>query len=704
MIFSYNWLQSFFRKKLPPPRKLAELLTLHSFEVQEIEKRDKDFVLDLDVTPNRASDCFSHLGIAREISAIIPNSKFKIPNSRRRPKYSSVSVEDLVEIEIENKNDCPRYCARIIQGVKIQASPKWLQERLIACGMQPINNIVDATNYVMLELGQPLHAFDLDKIEISNLKSQMPARIATRSVAGGSNLKKKIIVRRAKKGEKIEALDGKIYELNKDILVIADAKDPIAIAGIKGGRKAEITSETTNILIESANFNPHLIRRASKQLKLKTDASFRFEHGLDPNMAGIAIDRVTRLIQEIAGGKILKGKIDHYPNKVKPWRIYLNPKKVHSLLGVQIKEKEMKDILKRLGLTIKGKSRGYLIVEVPTFRKNLEIEEDLIEEIGRIFGYQKIKPIMPAIQITLPEKNLEIYWENKIKKLFKELKFCEVYNYSFIGKKDAVLYPKSQLVELENPISEEFQYLRPTLLINLLKNAKENLKYFSDFQIFEIGKVFRKERGKILEKRMLSGLITANSEEGFFYLKGLIDTILRKLGISDFYFDQYQQTPEDSLISFWHLNKSAEIKIANQEIGFLGEISLRILDYYHIKKRIYAFDIDFEKLLQFVNEEQEYIPISKYPSAVRDIAVLVPLNTKVAEVMNVIYRAGGKFLRDIDLFDIYVGENIPEGKKNLAFHLIFQAEDRTLQSEEIDRFMAKIIEEIEKNVEWEVRK
>jgi len=704
MIFSYNWLQSFFEKRLPNPKKLGELLTLHSFEVQKIEKRGNDWVFDIDVTPNRA-DCFSHLGMAKECGAIL-NSKLKtqkstfVPSSGRgKPqlKTKNLDIKNFITIEVKSKTDCPRYTAKVILGVKVKPSPRWIQERLISCGLQPINNIVDATNYVMLEVGQPLHAFDLDKIkganskQIPNPKSQIPNNV------------KKIIIRRARKGEKIKTLDDKIYILNENILVIADKESPIAIAGIKGGKKAQISEETKNILIESANFNPVLIRKGQRELKLKTDASFRFEHGLDPNMTEMALLRVTSLIQEIAGGKVLAGEVDYYPQKVKPRTVNLNIKKLQKVLGIEIPPNKVLEVLKRLGLEIKKRKKDIIVVGIPTIRKDLQIEEDLIEEVGRIYGYEHITVNPPKTLLKLPEKEDALVWASKVRRILKELGFVEVYNYSFISEQDKQKLDLVKLIELENPISDEFKYLRPSLLINLIKNIQENQKNFKQFKLFEIGKIFYQQKEKLFEKKMLSGVIFGE-KDGFYLIKGIIDSLLEQLGVSDVFYDEYQPTPEDSLCSFWHIRKSAEIKVSNKEIGFLGEISKKVTSLYDIHSEIYAFDIDFDKLSKLASEEQEYLPISKYPAAVRDIAILTPLNTKVADVMNAIYGAGGKLLKDVDLFDIYMGEEIPDGKKNLAFHLIFQSDQKTLSSEEVDKLFTKIIQALEENPEWEVRK
>jgi phenylalanyl-tRNA synthetase beta chain len=664
MKFSHNWLQSFFDKKLPRPEKLAEVLTMHSFEVEDVEKFGKDFVLDIDVLPNR-TDCYSHFGMAREISAILglklKEEKWKLDEDK------NLKAENFASIKIVS--GCNRYSARIIFDAKVGESPDWIKERLEVCGIKPINNVVDITNYVMLELGQPLHAFDLEKIE-----------------------GKKIIVRFAKKGEKILTLDDEEYDLDKDILVIADSKKPIAIAGIKGGKETGISEKTKVILLESANFDPITIRRASIKLDLKTDASMRFSHGLDPNLTEIAANRAAYLISEICGGKAAKGILDYYPEKVFPKKIKLEIGKVESLLGTKIPKQKILKILKSLGFKVNQK----LIVEVPTFRRDVLIQEDLIEEIGRIYGYEKIEKKFPVSALVPPKKNPAIFWENFVKDVLVSLGFTEVYNYSFLSKEDIENFGfEKEAIEIENPASAFYQFLRPSLIPGLIKNVQKNQTEFSEIKIFEIGRIFKSKK----EKKALAGVITG---EKFFEAKGVIDTLLKKMGISNFYFDFYEPTPEESKISIWQIKKSAEIKINGDEVGFLGEISRKILEKYKIKDEVVAFDIDFEKLTNLATEEHEYEPFSIYPAIIRDISVLVPKDVLVEDVMNVIEETAGKLIRDIDLFDIY--EEIEEDRKSLAFHIIFQLKDRAILPEEVENGFQKIVENLEKNPNWEVRK
>lgn len=700
MVFSYSWLQSFFNKKLPKPEKLAELLTMHSFETtcQRTtnsasslgKKANQEAILDIDVLPNRGSDCFSHLGIAREISAILNYplnfSWEKITDFKEDP---NLKTKNFIKVKIKSPQACLRYTARIIFDVKVGPSPKWIREKLIVCGLRPINNIVDVANYVMLEIGQPLHAFDFDKIEKAK--------------------KREIIVRKAKKGEKITTIDDEKYDLDENILVIADTKDPLAIAGIKGGKKAEIDKKTKTVILESANFTPQAIRQSSKRIDLKTDASWRFEHGIDPNLTEWAINRATSLIQQIGGGRVSQGLIDFYPKKIFPKKVLLPLREVEELLGVKISEKKVEDILKRLEFKISKRSfskkfpqKHLLEIEVPTFRLDIAISEDLIEEIGRIYGFEKIPPLFPPAILIPPKKNFELFWERLAREILKEAGLVEVYNYSFIGEKEKAIFQFKEIIELENPTSADFKYLRPSLLPNILKNFQKNQKLFQEIKIFELGKIFKwikKGRG-IEEKKMLTGAIRG---EAFFEAKGIVDFLFQKMGIPGVWYDQFQPTPEDTEILIWHPTRCAEIKVGDQEIGFLGEISPKILEALKINGKVVLFDLDFEKLSKLAFEKTIYQPISPYPAAIRDISILVPRKVLVEEVMNEIERSGGEVIADVDLFDIYEGEELPGGMKNLSFHLIYQAKDHVLSSEEIDRVQQKIIEAVEEKG-WEVRK
>lgn len=679
MKISYNWLKEYV-SKLPKPEKLADLLTMHSFEVKEIQKTGKDWILDIDVLSNRAHDCLSHIGVVRECAALL-GFKFQVSGFRLN-EDKKLQAKDFISVEIKDVELCPRYCARIITDIKIGSSPKWLKEKLESIGQQPINNVVDAANFVMFETGQPLHAFDADKLN-----------------------GKKIIVRRAKKGEEIITIDGEKYELNNDILVIADLDEPLAIAGIKGGKKAGINKNTKTIILESANFNLNNIHASSRKLGLQTDASLRFEHGLDPNLALEAIDRVAGLICKVAGGKIARGAVDIYPRKLKPRKISLKIAKVNSLLGVEIPEKEIIRILNLLGLKTK-KIGIQLLVEIPTRRLDIELPEDLVEEIGRIYGYEKI-PSKPPIGILVsPKVDDLLRLRNKVKDILESLGLVEVYNYSFIGEGDLekIKASPNDYIELENPLSADLKYLRQDLIISLLRNVKDNFRYFNEIRLFELGKIYL-AKPKVGEKLMLGGVL-GKKEKGsnlFYEAKGIVDGLLNKLGIAGQWYDDFQQTPEYGEKKIWHPKISAEIKLDNQEIGFLGEINPEILSKFGIKGQVAAFNIDFELLIKLVSEELIYQPPSKYPAAVRDIAVLVNPEDRVTHVLNVINSAGGELVSDVDLFDMYEGEGIPEGKKNLAFHIVYQSNSRTATDAEVNVIHNSIVKALERKG-WEVRK
>jgi len=841
MKVSFNWLKDYIDIKIPLP-KLADILTMRSFEVAAVEKVGSDYVMDIEVLPNRAHDCLSHIGVAREISALL-ETKLKIKETKVKEDKKS-SVKNYLAIKIEEPELCRRYVGRVILGVKVGPSPKWLKDRLEAIGQKSINNIVDAANYAMFEYGQPLHAFDLDKVESVKFpisKSQFP---------------KKITVRKARKEEKIVTLDGETYILDENMLVIADGPpaggEPLAIAGIKGGRKAEIDKNTKNIILESANFEPANIRRTSRALGLRTESSLRFEHEISSRLAEVAVERLAELIAAVAGGKIAKGKIDEYVKKPIPYFIAIRPGEVERILGAEIPEKEIVEIFKRLGFeakkispleiilkTAKGllgkpykygasvsfdapnlfdcssfvsfcfsragiqlhrlsveqfiydgvaadktellpgdlvfskgkkpyfyketpkgvghvgiylgngkvvhasSSRGVvieplakslafkewrgakrilterndlLLTKIPPERLDLRIKEDLIEEIARIHGYENIPSKLPLASLAVPKRNDLLFWERMAKDALSGAGFDEIYNYSFVGEKDIenAGFNPAKIAFLLNPVSDEKKFLRPALLINLIKNVGNNFRFFDEARMFEIGKIFRKN-AEIGEKRMLAGVIahkTTNRKGREFYeLKGVIDALFDGLGIAEHW---YAESPEyvrgndfeprsgEAPRGFWKEGGSAEIKVGDKHVGYLGEITPLVLEKYDIKTPVAGFEIDFEALASLAEEEQVYYPISKYPAIVRDLAILLPLEIRVEEALNVIENVGGPLLQDADLFDMYEGENLPGGMKSLAFRLIFQSKERTLSDKEVGDITAKIINAIRQEG-WEVR-
>ena len=680
MLFSYNWLQSFFKESLPKPEKLAEILTMHSFEVESVVKQGNDFILNIAILPNRAQDCSSYQGLAREVGVLLNKKPKKLEQEKLVVEKGGIGP---VKIEVRSPSIVPRYTAILIEGIKIKKSPDWLKDNLEAVGIRSINNIVDLTNWIMLEIGQPLHAFDYDKI-----------------------FGKKMRVRMARAGEKVITLDGKTHKLDDGAIIIEDQERLIDLAGIMGGKVSEINSETKNIVLQAANFDRKSIYITAKKLHQQTQASDIYSEGLDPNLTKPALERAYFLLNKLGGGKI-RQVVDIYPKKTKPRKVKINIEYFSSLLGRRIPLKRITDILKSLEFKTK-QIKEDLLVEIPFFRPDIALREDLVEEVGRVYGYEAIEPCFPVSSLTPPRRNLNLFWESKAKDALKEASFNEVYNYSFFGDKEAKSfgYSQEELIEIKNPTNIEQKYLRATLIPNLLKIVQKNHNLnFKEIRIFELGKIFIKKG--LGEKRMLSGLISTlqnKKNEGFYELKGVVEILLEKLGIADVWYDEFKATPEDTKKTIWNRKKCAEIKSGDEEIGFLGEIVSTIRKNLEVPENVFVFDLDFEKLSKLASEEQEYRPISQYPSAIRDLAILVPPEVKVDDVLNIMETAGGKLVRDIDLFDMYEGENLPEGKKNLAFHIIYQAEDRTLKSSEINKLHQKIVKALEKNPGWEVRK
>lgn len=676
MIISYSWLNSFFKKPLPRPDKLAELLTLHSFENESVEAIKNDWILNLDVLPDRAGDCLSHLGIARECFAITglhfvePVIKFKESKTNKIDKYLEVEVKDV---------NCRRYSCKMIRGVKVEPSPKWIQEKLQACNINPINNIVDATNYVMLELGQPLHVFDYDKIA-----------------------EKKIIVKKAKPGELIGLLKGDEVALDKTMMTISDTEGVLAIAGIKGGKKAEVDEKTCNIVIESANFNAKLISQTARKLNIRTDASIRFENNIDPNLTQLALDRVVTILMQITPGEVLVGTIDIYPDKVHPLKLRLSLEKLSTVLGVVIAKKDLELIIKRLNFKITQETAKYLTIEVPTARQDIILEENLIEEIGRIYGYEKINPILPCNEIIPAKKDINLYWQDKVRDIMKNLSWIEVYNYSFIGEEEKKHYSLDP-ISINNPVSVYFKYIRPTLMPHLIKNCFTNLNEFQEVSVYEISKVFSKSEKKFHEARRFSGVACFNDKNvqlSFQKMKGVIEYLLRELGISKVVFVKITKD------GFWENGNAVNILIEKEKIGSFGQVSMELVEELGSDKTLMGFDFDFDAVLKCATEEREYRKISNHPPAIRDISGL--LNEDVSEEM--INEALDCFEKSDPMLDVEISvvdvyrKNVPSGFKSITLRVVLQHSEKTLKPELIDNNIRKIIKHLSEKIGWEERK
>ncbi|HOI60298.1 MAG TPA: phenylalanine--tRNA ligase subunit beta [Candidatus Pacearchaeota archaeon] len=665
MIISYNFLNSFFKEKLPNIKEVCDKLTLHAFEVELPQKHNDDYTFEVKVLPDRGSDALSHLGIARECSAIFGLELNPIKSNLIESK--SLDINKFLSVEVKS-DGCKRYSSRVLTGISIKESPEWLKNRLKACGISPINNVVDVTNYVMLELGQPLHAFDYEKLSQN----------------------KKIIVDKAKKDEKFITLSNQEMVLDENILTIRDEEDALAIAGIKGGLKAEITENTKAIVIESANFEGSLISKTSKKIKLRTDSSYRFEHNIDPELTVIALDRAASLIQEITKAEILKGVIDIYNEKEKPKKVCLHLDYLNKLLGLEIDLKDIKRILRSLGFEILKEEKDKIQVLVPSFRKDILIEENLIEEIGRIYGYDKINPVLPISGIKI-KRNESLYFADNLRLIFKELQFSEVYNYPFLGKKDKEIFNLSKLIEIQNPITVDSEYLAPSLIPNLVKNLKLNLKFEKDIKIYEIGKGFFKN-GSVSEKKLISGLIF---EGDYPILKGYLEAIFNNFNISHI---EYIPNGKESFLS---KKKSAIIKVNKKEVGVIGHLSGYVLDGLNLNVDPVLFELDFDALKDEIINENEFMPIYPYPVATRDITVIVPSNAYIEDIMEIIKISEVNLIKNIDLLDLY--NDYDENLKSATFRIFLQSDKRGLENKEINEIRDKIISNLMQNPEWEVK-
>ncbi len=674
---------SLIKKLIPGARTKKEVvkeLNLHSFETDDL----RGDVLDASIPPNRFSDVASHWGMAKEISAIygknllIKNLEFRIKNSN--------SVKAPFKVLVQDKTLCPRYAGQYFDNIKISPSPKWLQKILIDCGLRPINNVVDIMNYAMLEIGQPLHAFDYDKLATSD-----PAAEQVRYGAGKRQVT--IIVRRAKKKEKITTLDDKTYELNENVLVIADSKGPLAIGGIKGGKKAEVGKNTKKIIVEAANFNGANIYKSSKLLKLSTDASLRFSHNISPELVLLGLNRAAQLLKEIT--KANPGRLVDI-NFTKPRRkiIKFDLERFNKFIGINLDIQTVQKYLQNLGFTIIQDKIHSFLVEAPALRSDIETFEDLAEEVIRLYGYNRLKSSPPHIHLTPSGFEDQIILKDKIRKILIGAGLSEVSNYSFIGENDLFLSWKDEVFELENPISNQYNYLRPSLAPHLIKNINNNFRFFDEVRIFEIGKIFFKNKRREFNEKIFLGLALAskNKKESIFELKGVIKELFGKIGLVDYLMPELGK--KDFSNNYLRQGEILKIEAGGLIIGYLGRINKEL-----IKGDGALAEIDLNELLKQVVEEHEYRPLAKYPSVMRDISMLVDRSVRVGEIMQAIQEVDLKYIEDVDLIDEYDFEQ----QRSLTFRIIFQAENRTLTDEEVNKEMNKITKVLQSRFKAKIR-
>lgn len=670
----------FFNKTTQPGAKISKVLGL------------PDAILEIDnKSLTHRSDLFSHIGIARELSAILER-KLKIQRFYINRRRISTRIEPRINIEIKDKKFCRRYMACVLDNIEVKESPDWLKSRLLACGIRPINNIVDITNYVMMEWGQPLHAFDFDKIESTQSKNKYKKPKIQN---------KKIIVRCAKKGEFITTIDGKKRQLDESMLVIADTKRPIAIAGVMGGVDTAVSKGTKTIILESANFDSVNCRMTSKRLGLRTEAVLRFEKNLGIDLTEKGLFRAVELFTKLASAEVVDKIYDIRPFKTKPKLITLNLEHLNKLVGLIIRKDQVIKILKTLEFKLKHTSANKLKVEVPLFRTDINIPEDLIEEVARIYGYGNIKPNEIVGVLKPKEEPRDLYWSKKIAGWLCGMGFSEVYNYSFYG---ASLLKKCKLsvkdhLELANPLSSDLRYLRTSLLPRLFSNAERNLRNFEEFRLFEIGHVYFPG----FECKSLAGLILGASEQVFYQAKGAVELLLSKLNI-DFKIEHLKKTED---CEYWHMyaeGKSVQFLSGKNLLGTLALLENQVLENFDIKKKEVAFfSLSLDQLARLATSVKKYTPIPKYPPVRLDLAFVLNRKIPASEVEKEMLKAGIPYLRKVELFDVYTGPPLAINEKNLAFHLFFQSLTKTLRDKEIRPYLNKIIQVLEKRFGAQIR-
>jgi phenylalanyl-tRNA synthetase beta chain len=625
-----------------------------------------DTVVEFEITSNRP-DCFSIIGLARESAATFGTS-FSIPE---------VTVMELGEpidgkasVEIQAPDLCRRYAARIVENVKIGPSPRWMQQRLRASGVRPINNIVDITNYVMLEYGQPMHAFDM-----RNLKGR------------------KIIVRRAENGEIMRTLDGQDRKLDETMLVIADAERPVAVAGVMGGENSEITDDTTTILFESANFDGISVRLTAKKLGMRTESSSRFEKGLDPENVINAVDRAAQLVEEFGAGTVCKGIIDCYPKKALRTSIPFDPGFINDLLGTDISADTMIDIFKRLEIEV-DKASGTVIP--PSFRPDLEQEADLAEEVARFYDYNNIKPtLLEGRAATIGSKTRKQKIMDMISQTMLSCGLSETYTYSFTSPKvfDMINlpadYPLRKAIVISNPLGEDYSIMRTTTIPDMMKVLAVNYnRRVEEARLFEISNVYIPKSLPLTELPDERPVLTIGMYgEGidFYDLSGIIEELMEVLGIREYELEPVKDDPT------FHPGRTARLVIKGESAGILGEIHPAVAETFEAAQRNYIAFIEIEPLIEYASTEHEYKPLPKFPAVTRDIAVIVDDSIPVRNLEKIIIDKAGKIFEEAKLFDVYKGKQVPEGKKSVAYSITFRAFDRTLTDEEVSSVMEKII-------------
>lgn len=716
----YEWIKEFVDISAKPDQ-VSEKLTMIGFEVEGAESVHDDIVFEVNVTPNRP-DCLSMIGIARELSAAY-KKPLKIPPHEIKGEQP---ISDF-SVEILNPELCNRYAGRVITGVRISDSPEWLTARLKKCGIRSINNIVDITNYVLLEFGHPLHAFDADtlkgkKVIVSTPDSfkktqekpppQCPPLV--RGGIGGVNAHLNDSPETTELKTKIKTLDGIEREIPGDSLLIWDAENPVAIAGVMGGSETEVTDKTKNIFLESAYFDPFSVKKTSKKIGLVSESSYRFERGTDIQFMEKALNRATLMIQEIAGGTIHE-IIDAYPVKYVPEPVEVKYERINKILGIHLLQTGMLEILERLGIRTEIR-KDVFNVYPPAHRRDIKRESDVAEEIARIYGYNSIPTTIPRSPLSLGRLNKKAINVNGTRDAMRKAGFTEVINYSFMGisSLDMIGIPDSdrrrKTISISNPISQDECLLRTTLIPALIRNLKYNLdRGMKDIRIFEIARVFVDTGESLpLEELRLGGIfyrdkypsLWKEDARGFFITKGALESLFEELEIRGYSFSPSSEP-------FLHLGQASDMYVSDSCIGYLGVLGPDVVEKLDLKKQkpeIVLFELNLDLLLTCIPDSIQYSSIPKFPAIERDIAIVFDETIPSSQIKEIIKSFLTDLIEDVSVFDYFKGGNIPEGKKSLAFNIIYRAKDRTLRDEEVEELHTSLINYLFEKTGGELRK
>ena len=628
----------------------------------------RDTVFEYEITNNRV-DCYSILGVAREAAATF-NKDFVMPPVKK--VGNSEDVNDYVKVDVQATDLCPRYTARLVRNIKLAPSPEWMQRRLAASGIRPINNIVDITNYVMEEYGQPMHAYDYD------------------TLAGG-----KIIVRRAEEGEEFVTLDGQTRKLDPSILMICDAEKSVGVAGIMGGENSKITDDVKTMLFEAACFDGANIRISAKKAGLRTDASGKFEKGLDPYNAEAAINRACELIEELGAGEVVGGMVDVFPVKPEEKVLPFEPDKYNKLLGTDVSSDEMLKYFDKLEIKYNESDNT---LHIPSFRQDLLRTCDMAEEVARFYGYDKIPVTLPSGESTSGKLSFKLRVESVAREVAQFCGFSQSMNYSFESPKafDKLLVPENsdlrQAIRILNPLGQDFSIMKTQALNGMLTSLATNYnRKNKNVRLYEIGNIYIPKALPLTElpDERTQFTLGMYGDGDFFTMKGVVEEFFEKAGLDG----RITYDPEDKK-SFLHPGRQADIIYDGVKVGYLGEVHPQVCENYNIGDRVYYADIDMPYIVEHACFDKKYEGIAKFPTSTRDISLVVDKQVLIGTMENAIIKKGGKLLESCELFDIYEGEQVGEGKKSVAFSLVFRAKDRTLSDTEISEIMDKILAEL----------